>query len=210
MGDSSAKYIYNIPVVPEKKLILSRLGFRSGTTVLSEKDESVLEKAIRDGLMLCEPKAAFRVLEIVERDDDKILLEGNIALHSSKLSALLKQSQKALIMAGTAGSKIVDRIRYEIEKRDTAYGAMLDAVASETADAILGWLMGYMEKNLLHKGLKLTRHRYSAGYGDLPLGSQRIFYDILNLDKLGIELTESFMLVPEKSVTAICGIEQSR
>lgn len=49
--------------------------------------------------------------------------------------------------------------------------------------------------------------RYSPGYGDLPLTNQKIIFDILNLERLGLRITERFMLVPEKSVIAIAGVE---
>jgi len=57
------------------------------------------------------------------------------------------------------------------------------------------------------EGKKLTKMRYSPGYGDLPLSNQKLIYDVLNLERLGISITERFMLVPEKSVIAIAGVE---
>ena len=49
--------------------------------------------------------------------------------------------------------------------------------------------------------------RFSPGYGDLPLSLQP---EILSLTdatrRLGITLTESLLMVPSKSVTAIVGI----
>jgi len=63
------------------------------------------------------------------------------------------------------------------------------------------------EKLLLREGRCLTRRRYSPGYGDLALSNQKIIYDALGLEKLGLTLTERFLLIPEKSVLAIAGIE---
>lgn len=68
-------------------------------------------------------------------------------------------------------------------------------------------MVEFINKEIRREGKKLTQKRYSPGYGDLLLTNQKIIYDILNLKKLRIELTESYMLVPEKSVIAIAGIE---
>ena len=77
----------------------------------------------------------------------------------------------------------------------------------ETADAGLDWLMDFINKMLRKEGKKLTEQRFSPGYGDLPLANQRLIYDLLKLERLGLKLTEKCMLIPEKSVLAIAGVE---
>jgi cobalamin-dependent methionine synthase I len=62
---------------------------------------------------------------------------------------------------------------------------------------------------LRREGRHLTSRRYSAGYADFVLENQAIFFRELELEKLGVQLTASFILVPEKSVTAIAGIEKT-
>jgi len=55
------------------------------------------------------------------------------------------------------------------------------------------------------KGLYL-RPRYSPGYGDFPLTYQKEILELLNAQRrIGLTRTESNMLVPTKSVTAIIG-----
>ena len=56
------------------------------------------------------------------------------------------------------------------------------------------------------RGLVPTR-RYSPGYGDLPLSVQPALLDALDAGRrLGVTLTESLLMVPMKSVTAVVGI----
>ena len=51
------------------------------------------------------------------------------------------------------------------------------------------------------------RHRFSPGYGDLPLSVQPAFLAALDATRrLGITLTSSFLMVPTKSVTAFVGV----
>jgi hypothetical protein len=69
-----------------------------------------------------------------------------------------------------------------------------DAACKEIADfaATFGW----------HTG-----ERYSPGYGDLPLSTQREIATALELPKtLGVSLTESNLLIPVKSMTAFVGL----
>ena len=56
------------------------------------------------------------------------------------------------------------------------------------------------------EGLKLKPRR-SPGYGDLPLELSREIITCLDAPrKLGVSITDSNLLVPSKSVTAICEI----
>jgi cobalamin-dependent methionine synthase I len=50
--------------------------------------------------------------------------------------------------------------------------------------------------------------RFSPGYGDLPLTFQRDLYRELSLDELGIRITEKCILYPQKTITAVIGVEQ--
>ena len=52
-----------------------------------------------------------------------------------------------------------------------------------------------------------TRPRFSPGYGDCPIEVQTDFTRILNTPKkIGLTLTDSLMMMPSKSVTAVIGI----
>ena len=51
------------------------------------------------------------------------------------------------------------------------------------------------------------RPRFSPGYGDLKLEHQKDWFRLLDISRqIGIELTDSLLMVPTKSVTAIIGI----
>lgn len=95
----------------------------------------------------------------------------------------------------------------KLKNGSAAAGLIYDAAASIAADGVLDWMMGLIGKTIVIKGKALTRRRFSPGYGDLDLSHQKIIYDILDLKRLGISLTDKFMLEPEKSVIAIAGIE---
>lgn len=53
------------------------------------------------------------------------------------------------------------------------------------------------------------RPRFSPGYGDLPLTLQKDFERALEMKKeIGIALTDSLLMIPTKSVTAIIGLSE--
>ena len=51
--------------------------------------------------------------------------------------------------------------------------------------------------------------RYSPGYGDMSIETQKGLLELLNAGKLlGINLAKSYLMTPIKTITAIVGIEK--
>ncbi len=204
---SRIKYLENIPATPKREMILSRLGYRKNTTVLSHVHQELLEAGIKEGLLLCNVKGAMARFRIIEHGPLLTRIENNVVLESESLAKFLSESDEIVLMAVTAGAEVVERIFLEVKEGNAALGTVLDSVASETPDAGLDWIAKSINGMLGKEGKRLTRRRYSPGYGDLSLFHQKVIYDVLHLERLGLTLTEKYMLVPEKSVIAIAGIE---
>lgn len=204
---SKIKYFENIPAVPNKDRILSRLGYRNGVTELKASDLSLIEDCVKQGTYLCQPSGAYINIAIKEKSVSGVVLDNNISLMSESLSKLLKDSHSVILMAATVGHEVSKKVFTEIEKGNASAGLILDSVASQTADAALDWLVQMLNKMLIREGKKLTKHRYSPGFGDLPLLYQKDIFEALELFRLNMALTEKFMLIPEKSVIAIAGVE---
>ncbi|MFR2773439.1 MAG: vitamin B12 dependent-methionine synthase activation domain-containing protein [Clostridium sp.] len=67
-----------------------------------------------------------------------------------------------------------------------------------------------LEEEYRKQGMALCP-RFSPGYGDFPLSFQEKFAAALELEKtVGITLTEGFLMMPSKSVTAVIGVKEER
>ena len=70
-------------------------------------------------------------------------------------------------------------------------------------------LARYIEAAIIVWGLKL-RPRFSPGYGDFSIAHQRdITRELDTARRLGLTVTESLMLAPMKSVTAVIGLSET-
>jgi len=201
-------YFRYIPSNPKKEMILTRLGYKNKVTTLYDNEKSFLNNAIKEGLILCQPQGLYCISDIIENDGRTIFFENNVIIDSLDLSKLLSHSKKAIFMFATVGYDVSKRISYEITSGDASLGVILDSVASQTADAAVGWITEFVNKLLERNREKLTRYRYSPGYGDLSLNFQKIIFNLLDLGNFGIKITDSCMLEPEKSVIAISGVER--
>lgn len=202
----SIKFYRNVPAQYKKSLIYTRLGYEKTNTLIDPDRKKQIDKWITEAEALCRVDVVFRTVEISNTERDTIVLGNNEKITSSSLAALLRHSDEAVIMASTSGNRITDEIKRLQQAGEMAKALVYDAAASEITDAGLDWLMGFMQQQLMRLGKVLTHMRYSPGYGDLDLSNQDIFYRLLNLKEWGVEITDTCMLIPEKTVIAIVGI----
>jgi cobalamin-dependent methionine synthase I len=81
---------------------------------------------------------------------------------------------------------------------------LADALASAYAEAA-----AELADTILSKDLD-TAPRFSPGYGDLPLSIQKDLICLTEANKyLHIDMQDSFLMIPQKSITAIIGIKNS-
>jgi len=196
-----------IPIEPPLKAIYRRLGFRMGRTRMRPDEDRTLGDRIGQARALITLKGAARRLPILSRDARQIRLPGDSILESARLAALLADSREVILMGATAGPAVIEAIQRDTADGNLTRAVVFDAAASEMVDAALDWMETYFGRELRREGRRLTKSRFSCGYGDLALENQKLFHELLELGRLGVELTEHYVLVPEKSVTAVAGIE---
>ena len=196
-----------ISIASPKKQIYSRLGYSQGKTKLANKQKDKVEQYINEAQGLINLKGVAGMTSIEEVESSKIFLSEGIVFESKSLLELLGDCQGVLLMGATAGGEIIEAITQDSSGNDMMRAVVFDATASETVDSALGWITNYFNRSLSRLNQHLPPRRFSAGYGDFSLENQRVIYEALNLEKIGVSLTKTFMLVPEKSVTAVCGVK---
>jgi hypothetical protein len=199
-------FFESISIPLPRKEIYRRLGFIKGVTEISSSQTEEIERFIQDALSLIHLKGAGLRMPVQEIKGAGIILAGDVTFESNQLAALLRNCREIVLMGATAGNDIMKAIEEDAAGRNVTRGIVFDATASETVDASLDWIMAYFNRTLLRENRQLLKKRYSAGYGDLSLETQNTIYRLLQLDRIGIRITDSCMLIPEKSVTAITGI----
>ena len=102
----------------------------------------------------------------------------------------------------------MDRLIARYKRVSPVYTLLLQAIGAERVESACNALEEKLRCSLM-PGESL-RPRFSPGYGDLPLALQKDVFQALDCERrLGLTLTDSLLMVPSKSVTAIVGIERS-
>ncbi|MBR2025496.1 MAG: Vitamin B12 dependent methionine synthase activation subunit [Clostridia bacterium] len=146
------------------------------------------------------PKAVYTKVNVkIEKDTVNL---GFIKVKSSNLSMHLADCDEAYIIATTLGIG-VDRLFEKYNRILQTKAAVCDA----TASALIESFCDYVNESVV--GNREAVMRFSPGYGDFDLKHQKEILDYLDANKkIGISLTDSYMMVPSKSVTAIIGIKR--
>ncbi len=121
------------------------------------------------------------------------------------IQELLKPCREAVLLAVTLGSQI-EHLLMRREVTDMAEAVILDSCASVAVENVCDCFEEDMRCQAEQEGLFLSS-RFSPGYGDFPLDTQKRLCEVLNASRrIGLTVTENFLMVPRKSVTAIMGI----
>ncbi len=127
-------------------------------------------------------------------------------LAGQDLKALLQGCSEIVLFAASLGTKL-DLELQRLQRRDLSKAVILDACANSGIESVCDNFCGDLRQLVAPKFLT---ERYSPGYGDLPLEQQRVCFDLLDVTRrIGVTLTQSNQMLPQKSVTAILGISES-
>ncbi|MFH1778549.1 MAG: vitamin B12 dependent-methionine synthase activation domain-containing protein [Candidatus Omnitrophota bacterium] len=121
------------------------------------------------------------------------------------MSKHLRGVSRLALFICTIGSDLPNRVNEYVAKGEIARATILDAVGSEFAEALAQRVDDLIRAQAKREGFSASR-RFSPGYGDWTVFDQAKILKILKANRLGVKVTKSCIMVPEKSVTACIGL----
>lgn len=186
---------YREPPVSERD-ILRYAGARDADAKVRDLLRSCLDEA-RDKLVY---RVCYR--EVTVKTEGESCDFGSLRVASCDLAMHLEGCDRAILFAATVGLEL-DRLIAKYGRLSPARALMLQAIGAERIEALCDAFFAELARE--HR----TTARFSPGYGDLPLSCQKDLFAVLDCERrLGLTLTESLLMLPTKSVTAIVGIGQ--
>lgn len=182
-------------VLPSELDVLRRLDMPRDARVGSAL-RAVLDDAATTIRTCAKPAAVLREVSAVEFAD-VYRGEGRNA-EKSPLESIYPRAEALALFAGTIGDRVTAEIRYAFDAGDPAFGAVLDAYASETANQL-----AYAIAVQWSGGRRTTILPYSPGYCGWHVSGQRALFRSLQPDEAGITIGESCLMTPLKSVSGV-------
>lgn len=145
-------------------------------------------------------RGVWRRVPIKQLDNRLDLGFGEFVSHD--LEKNLSGCDEAFLFCVTLGLD-VDRYLMKLSRLSPADHFVADGLASSLCEALAD------EAERIIKQNNDCKPRYSPGYGDMDISTQKGLLDCLNAGRLlGISLAKSYLMTPIKTITAIVGIKK--
>lgn len=165
--------------------------------------QKLLDECERRLLDVIEPRYLYKAFDIDGRDDGIYVDGTSLILKGGDIAKHLSGCEKCVLMCVTLSSG-ADRLIRTLEACDMTEAVITDCLASAAVEQVCDIAENEIRSKL--SDFNFT-WRFSPGYGDLPLELQKDFLNVLDAPKrIGLNVTESMILIPRKSVTAVIGI----
>lgn len=165
---------------------------------------SMIRESFEELQEIAAPKYVYQIYELILLAEKEIEI-SNLHITSKHLYENLKGCDKAAVFAVTLGTEVDRRLRqYEVIRISKAvvFQACAATFLEEYCDGIESQIRDEMRIDE-----KCIRPRFSPGYGDFSITHQEDILRMVDAQKrIGLTMTESYMLTPTKSVTALIGI----
>lgn len=188
----------------EKSEVLRYLGYRGQE--LGPELERLMEEMCQRCLESARPRYYWRSFALAADGNGQPELAGTgVVLRGVDIRKHLDRGAACAVMAATLGLE-PEREMLRIGRRSTTgeivFNAACTALIESVADACEREIQAYARGKGLAAG-----YRYSPGYGDFPLEQQGAVLGVIEAGtRLGITLTDSMLMVPKKSVSALIGL----
>lgn len=180
------------------------MGYKGG-----EIPENILQLADECEKMLLEnisPKYVYCLFDIDHSPEGIKVDRANLFFKGKDIASHLEGCEKCILMCATLSAG-ADKVIRQYEINDMEKAVITDCLASAAIEQVCDIAQDKILSNL--EGFNFT-WRFSPGYGDFPISIQNDFINVLKAQsRIGLSVTDSFIMIPRKSVTAVIGVSRN-
>ncbi len=146
------------------------------------------------------------VMEISKRDFETVYRGEGMNEDETPLGNIYGSSDSLALFAVTVGERVCHEISRLFDNNDPALGSMLDSAASEGTEMAAGVVETYYRRHLNDTGWldgSAGTLQFSPGYCGWHISAQKKLFEFLRPGEIGIELGESFLMRPLKSISGV-------
>jgi hypothetical protein len=168
-----------------------------------------MEKLLSEKTTLCvqniAPKAIYERFEIERVNGDLVYFKSGKIFEGPNISRILTGSKIAILYILTLGNRVDEIINEESRSGDTLATIIMDTITTSLLD-ILGDFVG---EKIKKEGKEQQNWgatcSYSPGQYKWTIEEQKKLFEMMDGEKIGVELNESYLMVPFKSVSGVYG-----
>lgn len=169
--------------VPRYK-ILHRLGYKGHNAPVSASVSAMVEEQEARLNEILTPRALFGILDYEDTNRHPVFDDAD----------------KVALCICTIGPELEAKSNELIQANDMLLGFILDSFGSEAAEEVAIQSDRLLADRALEMGLWPSK-RFSPGYGIWDIREQAFLFETLPAHKIGVRLSDTFMMIPRKSVS---------
>lgn len=182
------------------------LGY--GKHAVDDRTRALILESFADLQRTAERKSIYRFFRVRHLSAETLCI-GSLEIVSKNLAKNLKGCDQAVLFAATLGIG-VDRLIQRTGITNMAKAVVLQACAAAYLEEYCDACQEKIAQEMQKEGNYL-RPRFSPGYGDFPLIHQKQILRMIDSAKtIGLTMTDSFLMTPTKSVSAVIGVSTTR
>ena len=170
-----------------------------------ENISAILDRCEEEVRKKLRPNYVYREAQVEFTSEGVQLSDMTVPLTGEDIRRHLQGCTRAVVFAATVSGE-ADKLIRQAEVRNMAEALAMDCLCSAAIEQVCN----KAEEEIFSKvSAPYRTWRFSPGYGDLPISVQKPLLTMLNAQRrIGLTVTESCLLIPSKSVTAIIGISE--
>ena len=160
----------------------------------------LVESLIPEARSLVQPAAVVEFFPVVDVLHHRVTLAGGRSLKGKDVAQILGPAQEVALGIATIGSALETRAAELFAADEPARGYMLDVLGSAAVSNLVQQVCGRLAAAAKERGLPIG-FPISPGDPGWPLAEQRTLFELVSAASIGVELTDSCLMVPQKSIS---------
>jgi len=202
------KIIKNIKLKIDEEEVLRYQGYhRNKAGETSEIILQITREEIEQGYCLFEPKGIYSKVVIKNiSSEGRINLENGLCLEiNNSMLNLLRGASYLAFGLSTIGKNLEEKVAELFAKNEYPKAMALDAVGTVASKFLSNYVKSLIYQEAKEQNFQTTKY-FNPGSCDWNINQQKIIFQIIPADKIGVKLTESYMMIPKKSLSWVIGI----
>ena len=191
----------------DRKQVCHYMGYDADCK-LSTRISALVDEYVENAHHLIDPFYSYVIRDIELVQGSVIIIEGTIILESKGIARLLKQCHKVAVLLATIGEHLEETVAQLLQDGLMLQATVLDAIGSDAVEKVADLARDRIAEIADAQELVISQ-RFSPGYCDWALEQQKMIFQAVDADMVGIQLTDGYLMIPRKSISGIIGLGHS-
>ncbi|MFC1994187.1 vitamin B12 dependent-methionine synthase activation domain-containing protein [Chloroflexota bacterium] len=188
----------------DKEDVYRHLGYPAGQK-MPARMSSLLNEYLENVNNLVDASYAYVIKDIEFVHGSFVIVENSVIFESQIIAKLLGQCEMVAVFALTIGDQLEKTVYKLADDGLVLQATVLDAIGSVAVESVADSMHSMISALAEAQGL-CTSRRFSPGYCDWEIDQQKRVFQSMNGEAVDVNLTEGYLMVPQKSISGIIGI----